>query len=424
MEEHKDTADRLNSPDISEVLNESRQSLLQLKEDIKIKESLEDDINLLKLTTVPPIEGVKDMKETRESDLMEKVSWFFNKKIEENIKKWNWDEILCSWEEIKQIKINPNKIMRDNIKLQDIKWDQTRNEIFEKNPEILSNKKLESFKTDEEFIDKVKWYFEWKWSEEVMLRYKHKEIISRNTIKNAIDKGKDGEANLRAQLYRLFSENDKLYQEFLDRIWASKGFILWVENRWLRWWTESWGIHMWVDYNLPKWTPVNSIYGWKVVAIWIQEWIKKDPNVERSNETNEEFIKRQEQFNNLPNDKKWASSLWSMMLIKHEIWWKTFYSYYLHITPDKEIKIWDTVEKWQEVWKLAWYDTNGNRQPHLHFTIMTDVKAPMLGGYLNKNTITDKEKWVITEDNENEILQDLYNNNYGKYMINPNEIYN
>lgn len=435
MENYQEFTDNNEKNEIIDSNNHKEINYISIVEELKNCERNEL-IEVLKAETIPPIDGVKDMKKIPESDLMIEVS-SFSEKIEENTKKWNWDEILCSWEEIKQIKIKPNEIMRDNIKLQDIKWNQTRNEIFENNPEILNNKKLESFKTDEEFIDEVKWYFERFW-EEITLNYKHKEIISRNTIKNAINDGK--EANLRAQLYRLFSENDKLYQEFLDRIWASKGFILWVEDRWLRWWTESWGIHMWVDYNLPKGTPVNSIYEWKVVAIWTKEWIKKDPNVKRNDEI-EQYFKDHEEDRDM-----W--SLWSMMVIQHQIWWKTFYSYYLHITPNREI--WDEIEKGEEVWKLAGYDTNGHWQPHLHFTIMRDMTYPILRGYLNKNSITESEKteyWVVCidkelkknpglSDQEKEELQEklqeqntkayekLYNDKYSKDMINPMEIYN
>lgn len=404
MENYQEFKDDNEKNEVIDRGNPNKINYISILEELKNCERNEL-IEVLKAETIPPIDGVKDMKKIPESDLMIKVSSFFSEKIEENTKKWNWDEILCSWEEIKQIKINPNEIMRDNIKLQDIKWNQTRNEIFENNPEILNNKKLESFKTDEEFIDEVKWYFERLW-EEITLNYKHTEIISRNTIKNAIDNRK--EANLRAQLYRLFSENDKLYQEFLDRIWASKGFILWVEDRWLRWWTESWGIHMWVDYNLPKGTPVNSIYEWKVVAIWTKEWIKKDPNVKRNDEI-EQYFKDHEEDTNM-----W--SLWSMMVIQHQIWWKTFYSYYLHITPNREI--WDEIKKGEEVWKLAGFDSNGHRQPHLHFTIMQDMTSPIMRGYLNNWSISEEEKQC------GNTFQELYDNKYWQEMIDPNEIYN
>lgn len=81
-------------------------------------------IEELRNETVPPIEGVKDMKNMLESNLIGKVSWFLKEKIEENIKKWNWDEVLCSWEEIKQKKINPKDINRDSVKLQYIKQNQ------------------------------------------------------------------------------------------------------------------------------------------------------------------------------------------------------------------------------------------------------------------------------------------------------------
>ena len=355
-------------------------------------------IEELKSETVPPIEGVKDMKEISESILMEKVSWFFNEKIDENIKKWNWDEVLCSWEEIKQKIINPEHINRDIVKLQDIKQNQEWNEIFESNSEILDNKKIESFKTDEEFIDEVKWYFARLWTKEVTLKYKHKEIISWNTIKKSIE-DKD-EANLRAQLYRLFSEKNELYQEFLDSIWASKGFILWVEDRWNRWWSETRGWHMWVDYNLPKWTPISSIYDWTVVA-------KRSGRKIMGNETVIKHI----------NEIYWENwKLDNILIIEHQIGWKTFYSLYIHITDKDSLQIGSIVEKWQEIWKIDWYETNGQWQPHLHFTIMTNLdNRPILSWYVNKNTVCD--------DETNQGLQENYER-YSKDMINPMDIYN
>ena len=355
-------------------------------------------IEELKSETVPPIEGVKDMKEISESILMEKVSWFFNEKIDENIKKWNWDEVLCSWEEIKQIKINPEHINRDIVKLQDIKQNQEWNEIFESNSEILDNKKIESFKTDEEFIDEVKWYFARLWTKEVTLKYKHKEIISWNTIKKSIE-DKD-EANLRAQLYRLFSEKNELYQEFLDSIWASKGFILWVEDRWNRWWSETRGWHMWVDYNLPKWTPISSIYDWTVVA-------KRSGRKIMGNETVIKHI----------NEIYWENwKLDNILIIEHQIGWKTFYSLYIHITDKDSLQIGSIVEKWQEIWKIDWYETNGQWQPHLHFTIMTNLdNRPILSWYVNKNTVCD--------DETNQGLQENYER-YSKDMIDPSKVYN
>ncbi len=389
-------------------------------------------IEELKSETVPPIEGVKDMKKMSESVVMIEVLKFLNEKTEENIKKWNWNEVLCSW--VEQKEINPKKIERDEIKLENIKNNLTWKEVYESNPAILNYKELESFKTDEEFIKEVRWYCERLWAEGAILNYKHTNKISRNTIKKSIS-GQD-EASQREQIYRLFSEKDNLYMEFLSNIWSEAGLILWVEDRWNRWWFDTWGMHMWVDYNLPKWTPVNSIYEWKVVVIWTQEWIKKDPNVKRSDEI-EQFFKSNEQDKDI-----W--SLWSMMIIQHKIWWKTFYSYYLHITCNKEP--WTEIEKGEEIWKLAGYDTNKYRQPHLHFTITENMTLPIIRGYLNKNTITESEKNEYNvvdiekelkknpklsdqgkknfQEKNKEAYQKLYNEKYGKDMVDPSEVYN
>lgn len=256
------------------------------------------------------------------------------------------------------------------------------------------------------------------------------------------------EARLRDNLYKLLSDNTNLYEEILEQIADDKfwcWFILWVEDRWDRWWDidGGWGMHMWVDYNLPAETPVNSIYEWKVIAKRYGRTIEGDQTVIKH--INEIY------WENGKTD--------NMLIIEHKAGRKTFYSLYLHITNKENLKVGDKVDKWQKIWKIAGYEENGNRQPHLHFTIMTNLdNRPMLSWYFNKLTMTDEErnsfakysdvdaiqnwwrslnKWKLLPKLDNEYLREeeyrvvrqnseTFQNLYEKYakdMIDPMEVY-
>lgn len=186
---------------------------------------------------------------------------------------------------------------------------------------------------------------------------------------------------IRKYLYKLLSDNTLLYEEILNKIWWP--FILWANDRGNRWSSESRWIHLWVDYNLPKWTPVRSIYDWVVVGWRNIKWLFWDKKII-------------EAFPNVKKDQDWWT--WNTLIIKHEIWWKIFYSLYVHIT-DESFSEWQKVSKWQEIWKIDGYETNGHWQPHLHFTIMNNLD--------NKNVL----HWYW----KNEDLKD---------MINPIKVYN
>ncbi len=157
---------------------------------------------------------------------------------------------------------------------------------------------------------------------------------------------------------------------------------------------------MWVDYNLPKGISINSIYDWTVVAKRSGTKITGDETViKHINEIYWEDWK----FDNI-------------LIIEHKIGWKTFYSLYIHITDEESLQVGSEVIKWQEIWKIDWYETNGQWQPHLHFTIMTNLdNRPILSWYVNKNT--------VCYDETNQGLQENYER-YSKDMINPMDIYN
>ena len=196
-------------------------------------------------------------------------------------------------------------------------------------------------------------YKDWKQDEVVLWNVTREKVNS--ILWDIINSWKEVSPQIRQYLYKLLSDNTPVYEEILNKIWWP--FILWADDRWNRWSSESRWIHMWADYNLPKGTPVRSIYDWVVVwwrsnnkVFWDQKIIEAFPDVKK--------------------DVDWWT--WNTLIIKHEIWWKTFYSLYIHIT-DENISLWQKISKWQEIWKIDWYDTNGHRQPHLHFTIMNSL---------------------------------------------------
>ena len=167
---------------------------------------------------------------------------------------------------------------------------------------------------------------------------------------------------------------------------------------------------MWVDYNLPKGISINSIYDWTVVAKRSETKITGDETViKHINEIYWEDWK----FDNI-------------LIIEHKIGWKTFYSLYIHITDEESLQVGSEVIKWQEIWKIDWYETNGQWQPHLHFTIMTNLDSrPILSWYVNNMTVSKEEKVDdnASDEEKNKRLQENYEK-YREYMINPMDIYN
>lgn len=289
-------------------------------------ELFNEDVDLLKSETIPPIEGIKNMQILWES---EALHWF-----------------VKSLYEISNLKCN--EWLQDDLVMENISWKTINSHLSRA----------------------ISW-----------------ENVDENQI--------------RQFLYKL-TDNTVLYKEIMERMWWP--FILWVNDRWNRWWDlDGWRwIHMWVDYNLPKWEPIKSIYDWIVVAKRSWTKITGDKTV----------IKH---INDIYWEDWWKSD--NILIIKHNILWKIFYSLYIHISDEENISVGSTVKKWQEIWKIDWYETNGHRQPHLHFTIMKTLDSrPMISWYLSKLTVDNDEK--------DEKYQKLYDEKYGKDMINPMDVYN
>jgi murein DD-endopeptidase MepM/ murein hydrolase activator NlpD len=246
----------------------------------------------------------------------------------------------------------------------------------------ISNQKCEEWMQDDLVMENISW----KTINSLLLRANWENV---------------DEDQIRQYLYKL-TDDAELYKEILNKMWWP--FILWVNDRWNRWWDFDWGrwIHMWVDYNLPKWEPIRSIYDWTVVAKRSWTKITGDKTV----------IKH---INDIYWEDWWKPD--NILIIEHKILWKTFYSLYIHISDEENISVGSTVKKWQEIWKIAWYEENSHRQPHLHFTIMKTLDSrPMISWYLNKLTVPDDEK--------DKDYQKLYDKKYCNDMINPMDIYN
>jgi hypothetical protein len=269
-------------------------------------ELFNEDVNLLKSETIPPIEGANSMQILSENDALEWILKSLYEISEEKRQNWK-DEIVLG------------NITRENVN--SILWD-------------------------------------------------------------IIKTWKEPTPQIRQYLYKLLSDNTQLYEEILNKIWWP--FILWANDRWNRWSSESRWYHMWVDYNLPKWTPVKSIYDWVVVGWKTDKWVFWDEKIIAA-------------FPSVwKKDADWWT--WNTLVIKHEIWWKTFYSLYVHIT-NENFSEGQKITKWQEIWKIDGYDTNGHWQPHLHFTIMNNLD--------NKNVL----HWYW----KSEDLKD---------MVDPSKVYN
>jgi hypothetical protein len=269
-------------------------------------ELFNEDVNLLKSETIPPIEGANSMQILSENDALEWILKSLYEISEEKRQNWK-DEIVLG------------NITRENVN--SILWD-------------------------------------------------------------IIKTWKEPTPQIRQYLYKLLSDNTQLYEEILNKIWWP--FILWANDRWNRWSSESRWYHMWVDYNLPKWTPVKSIYDWVVVWWKSDKWVFWDEKIIAA-------------FPSVwKKDADWWT--WNTLVIKHEIWWKTFYSLYVHIT-NENFSEGQKITKWQEIWKIDGYDTNGHWQPHLHFTIMNNLD--------NKNVL----HWYW----KSEDLKD---------MVDPSKVYN
>lgn len=105
--------------------------------------------------------------------------------------------------------------------------------------------------------------------------------------------------------------------------------------------------HLWVDYNVKAWTPVKSIYDWKVVQVGLDGW------------------------------------LWYKVVIEHEMKDKTwkitnFYSLYGHLGSTNLPKKNDKITKWAPIW-VVWAPfskENWNWEEHLHFQIMEKQDSP------------------------------------------------
>ena len=98
-------------------------------------------------------------------------------------------------------------------------------------------------------------------------------------------------------------------------------------------WDQWYGSHLWVDIATSLWTPVYSIWDWKVVFVWTKKW------------------------------------RWKTIVIQHKVNWKYIYSNYAHLSKIT-VKANQYVKEWQKIWEVG--HSGFSIWNHLHFQIDTN----------------------------------------------------
>ncbi len=115
--------------------------------------------------------------------------------------------------------------------------------------------------------------------------------------------------------------NNLTYRRIYSVLWASS---------YKYWWDQWYWSHEWVDIATSLWTPVYSIWNWKVVYAWTRKW------------------------------------RWKVIVIRHKVKWKYFYSVYAHLYRIF-VSFWQIVKWNQKIWEV-WHSWNSIWN-HLHFQI-------------------------------------------------------
>jgi len=117
----------------------------------------------------------------------------------------------------------------------------------------------------------------------------------------------------------------KTHDMFYRRIYT----VLWAAT-YKYWWDQMNWTHLWIDIATSKWTPVYSIWDWKVVFVWHKWW------------------------------------RWNVIIIRHKFKWRYIYSNYAHLSKIL-VKSWQYVKEWIKIWDVwsTWHATWN----HLHFQI-------------------------------------------------------
>ncbi len=125
---------------------------------------------------------------------------------------------------------------------------------------------------------------------------------------------------LRPEDYKKY-RNNSTYRNYYSVLWWAT-----YKDGWDPW---KWS-HLWVDIASAKWTPIYSIYDWKVVVAG------------------------------------YKYGRWNIVSIEHKINWKQVFSNYAHMSKIL-VKVWQKVKTWQQIWKM--WSTGASTWNHVHFQI-------------------------------------------------------
>lgn len=130
----------------------------------------------------------------------------------------------------------------------------------------------------------------------------------------------------------------KDYTKYIKLDWWYNNYtriytVLWGWS--YKYWWDVWNWwHIWTDIATSKWTPVYSIYDWKVTIAKTLVW------------------------------------LWKSVSIEHTINWKTVVSNYSHLS-EINVSKWQKVKVWRKIWEV--WSTWNSTWNHLHFQIDLDT---------------------------------------------------
>lgn len=105
--------------------------------------------------------------------------------------------------------------------------------------------------------------------------------------------------------------------------------VLWASS-YKYWWDMMHWTHLWVDIASSAWTPVYSIWDWKIVFVWTKSW------------------------------------RWKVVVIRHNLNWKYIFSNYAHLSKIVVVN-WQNIKEWQKIWEI--WNTWNSFWNHLHFQI-------------------------------------------------------
>lgn len=129
--------------------------------------------------------------------------------------------------------------------------------------------------------------------------------------------------------------------------------------------------HLGLDLSLPMWQAIYAPLDWEVYDSWYEQW-------------------------------DW--NYWGYVILKHNVDWYVFYSFYWHQNRESIPEIWVTLNRWELISRLWDYSDNGWYFHHLHLQVITQEGID--------NWFASK--WYIREDE----LKDI-----SRYVLDPNYVF-